>query len=232
LKGWNVWRDAGSQSGSEPDWQAARLAMVAHQIAARGIRDRRLLEALETVPRHAFVPIAERRQSYEDRPLGIGVDQTISQPYIVAWMTDALGLTGGERVLEIGTGSGYQTAVLAALGARVYSIEILPELAARAATILGSLGVEGLNLRCGDGSHGWPEEAPFDAILVTAAPLCVPQALFDQLRPGGRLVAPEGGAETQTLVRWVRGPHGFERQALGTVRFVPMTGDALRSVGE
>ena len=211
---------------SDP-WVAARTAMVRDQIEARGIRDPRLLDALRRVERHRFVPPSVAPRVYEDRALGIGYDQTISQPYIVAFMTDALRLEGHERVLEVGTGSGYQAAVLAALCAEVCSIEIVEPLARRAATTLREVGVTNVQLRIGDGYAGWPDRAPFDAIIVTAAPDHVPPRLLEQLRVGGRLVLPVGGAE-QELRRVTRTAQGYETETLIPVRFVPMTGEAQR----
>ena len=183
--------------GAQADAGAAvaRRQMVEEQLASRDITDRRVLAAMGKVPRHLFVPAAQRSQAYADYPLPIGEGQTISQPYIVAVMTQFLGLEGGEKVLEVGTGSGYQAAVLAELGARVYSIEINPVLAGRAARTLEEAGYGHVRVKSGDGFFGWPEEAPFDAIIVTAAPETVPPALFEQLKEGGRLVIPLGRAD-------------------------------------
>jgi protein-L-isoaspartate(D-aspartate) O-methyltransferase len=214
-------RDAEEEDGR---YRRARAAMVERQIAARGIRDRRVLDAMQRVPRHLFVPADERGAAYADRPLPIGSGQTISQPYIVALMSEVLELRGEERVLEIGTGSGYQAAVLAELAREVYSIEIVPELAERARQALAATGYGRVQVRTGDGSHGWPEAAPFDAIIGTAAPEEVPPALLDQLKPGGRLVLPVGPDEDQVLVRIVRTDSTFTRETLAPVRFVPMTG--------
>jgi protein-L-isoaspartate(D-aspartate) O-methyltransferase len=193
-----------------------------------GIRDGRVLRAFEQVPRQLFVPPALADEAESDRPLPIGHGQTISQPFIVAFMTEALRLTGDERVLEVGTGSGYQTAILARLAREVYSVEIVPELSERAGEVLHSLGVENVELRVGDGRAGWPEEAPFDAIVVTAAPAAVPEALVGQLAPGGRLVIPVGAdPELQDLVLVVRGGNGVTTTTrLLAVRFVPLTGGA------
>ncbi len=218
---------ASGSSDAERDkrFEHERQAMVEEQIVARGIDDARVLAAMRQVPRHEFVPPDVRASAYEDRPLPIGWQQTISQPYIVAMMTAALDLQGHERVLEIGTGSGYQAAVLAAIVPEVCSIEILPELAAQARVTLERLGLERVRLRTGDGFRGWPERAPFAAIVVTASPLQVPQPLLEQLAPGGRMVLPVGG-EQQLLLRITRGPSGFESDTLAAVRFVPMTGEA------
>ncbi len=198
-----------------------RVRMVRDQIERRGVVDPRVLRAMESVPRHLFVPEAFRRSAYEDAPLPIGEGQTISQPYIVAFMSEAIRPMETDCVLEIGTGSGYQTAVLAHLVRQVFTIEVRPDLAEAARARLEDLGFRNVRLRVGDGHEGWPEEAPFDAILVTAAPREAPQALFDQLAVGGRLVIPLGTLE-QSLVRVTRGPGGFEREVLLPVRFVPL----------
>ncbi|MBM4372451.1 MAG: protein-L-isoaspartate(D-aspartate) O-methyltransferase [Deltaproteobacteria bacterium] len=199
--------------------------MVAEQLEARDITDPRVLQAMRRVPRHLFVPEPLRDQAFGDHPLPIGHQQTISQPYIVASMTQALEIQPGHRVLEIGTGSGYQAAVLAELGAQVFSIEIVAPLAARARETLASLGLDGIRLRTGDGWAGWPEEAPFDRIMLTAAPEDVPPPLLEQLAPGGLLIAPLGRG-TQDLVLVRRTETGWERKVLYGVRFVPMTGRA------
>jgi protein-L-isoaspartate(D-aspartate) O-methyltransferase len=202
-----------------------RLRMVETQIAARGVTDERVLLAMRKVPRHRFVPADVRAQAYSDHPLPIGYQQTISQPYIVAFMSEALQLDGTEKVLEIGTGSGYQAAVLARLAADVYSIEIVPELADRAKKTLRSEGFDRVHLRTGDGYRGWPEAAPFDAIMLTAAPDHVPEPLLEQLAVGGRLILPVGRG-FQQLVLIEKTESGIERHALAPVRFVPMTGEA------
>ena len=199
--------------------------MVEVQIVARGVSDPAVIEAMRTVPRHRFVPENLRDQGYGDHPLPIGHGQTISQPVVVAAMSDALDLGPGDRVLEIGTGSGYQAAVLAAMGLDVYTVEIIPELAASAEATLEELGYE-VTLKTGDGYFGWEEHAPFDAIIVTAAPDHVPQPLVDQLAPGGALVIPIGpvGA-VQTLWRFTKDQSGeIEGLNLGPVMFVPLTG--------
>lgn len=203
------------------DFQKDREAMVHLQIAARGVRDRATLKAMRAVPRHEFVPEPLRRYAYQDTPLPIGHDQTISQPYIVAFMTEALELKPTDRVLEIGTGSGYQAAVLAHITPEVYSIEIVEPLAKEAASRLKLLGYESIRLRIGDGYQGWPEAAPFDAIIVTAAPEKIPEALLKQLAVGGRMVVPVGRAD-QVLVRIRRTKDGYKRENLLPVRFVPM----------
>ena len=201
-----------------------RILMVRNQIERRGIRDQAVLRAVQAVPREEFVPAAERSNAYADRPLPIGEGQTISQPYIVALMSSLARIAPGLRVLEIGTGSGYQAAVLAELGAEVWSIELLPGIGARAETTLRGLGYEGIHLRVGDGYLGWPEAAPFDRIVVTAAPPEIPEALLDQLAPGGRLVAPVGPDPwSQRLVVATRNEDGeVEIQDHGGVAFVPM----------
>jgi protein-L-isoaspartate(D-aspartate) O-methyltransferase len=198
--------------------------MVAFQLQARDIVDPVVLEVMGRVPRHLYVPEAMRASAYEDRPLPIGEGQTISQPYIVAYMTQALDLEPGDRVLEIGTGSGYQAAVLAEIVQEVYTIEIVPVLARKAGALLSRLGYENVHVRTGNGYFGWPQEAPFDAIIVTAAPGHVPQALVDQLADGAVLVLPVG-EENQELVRIRSGTAGEKVvERLLPVRFVPMTG--------
>jgi protein-L-isoaspartate(D-aspartate) O-methyltransferase len=201
--------------------------VLATQLERMGIRDRRVLRAVEEVPRRLFVPPPMRSSAEEDRPLPIGHGQTISQPFIVAFMTEALRLGGDERVLEVGTGSGYQTAILSLLAREVFSIEIVPELAARASELLlRTLDLENVRLRVGDGRLGWPEAAPFDGIIVTAAPGAVPDPLREQLAPGGRLVIPVGAdPDFQVLKLLERGDDGVSRETdLLPVRFVPLTG--------
>ena len=212
----------------QPDpTEAARTKMVDETIVARDIKDARVIAAMRKVPRHEFVPDNLRARAYEDAPLAIGFDQTISQPYIVAAMTEAMHVGPGSKVLEIGTGSGYQAAVLAEIGADVYSIEIVEPLGKRTAATLARLGYTKLHLRIGDGYQGWPEAAPFDAIVVTAAPPEVPKPLVDQLTVGGRLVIPVGGQhEDQDLRVITRTASGTTTESLYPVRFVPMTGRA------
>jgi len=212
---------------ADASWKASREAMVRDQIEARGVSDPKVLAAMRKVPRHELVPVSVRAAAYADHPLPIGHDQTISQPYIVAFMTEALALRGDERVLEIGTGSGYQAAVLAEIAKEVYTIEIVPALARRAKGDLARLGYARVVVREGDGYRGWPEHAPFDAIIVTAAPPKIPQPLLDQLKPGGRLVVPVG-TSTQELTRITKAADGFRQEQLLPVRFVPMTGEAQR----
>jgi len=203
----------------------ARKRMVENQIVARGINDRRLIDAMLKVPRHIFVEEAMASQSYSDSALPIGEKQTISQPYMVALMTATLQLTGTEKVLEIGTGSGYQTAILAQLAARVYTIERIRSLALKARKALDSLGFLNVNLRIEDGTGGWEAEAPFDAILVTAGAPDVPQQLIDQLSTGGRLVIPVGTQQDQVLVRLTKETDGaVTRDNLGNCRFVKLIG--------
>lgn len=198
--------------------------MVRQQIESRGVRDHRVLAALRAVPRHRFVPADIRRDAYRDQPLPIGYDQTISQPFIVAYMSEQLRIDSHHRVLEIGTGSGYQSAVLAELAAEVYSIEILSPLAEQADKILAELGYDNIHVRIGDGYQGWPEHAPFDRIILTAAPPELPQALVDQLAPNGRLIAPVGPlGQTQELILVVKSKDGqTSRRTLIPVQFVPM----------
>jgi protein-L-isoaspartate(D-aspartate) O-methyltransferase len=203
--------------------------MVRDQLRARGIDAPRVLAAMEKVPRHLFVAEDLAPHAYEDRPLPIGHGQTISQPYVVAWMTQLAGVQPSERVLEIGTGSGYQAAILAELANDVYSIEIVEPLARQAQQRLADLGYRNVHVRHGDGYRGWPEHAPFDAILVTAAPDHVPQPLLDQLKPGGRLVVPVGERPEQELLVMEKKTDGqMERRSIAPVRFVPMTGEAER----
>jgi protein-L-isoaspartate(D-aspartate) O-methyltransferase len=201
-----------------------RAGLVRYLREERGIREAKVLRAMETVPRHRFVPPDQADHAYENRPLPIGEGQTISSPYIVAFMTEMLELTGDEKVLEIGTGSGYQAAVLAEIVPLVFTIEIRPSLARSAEARLEEMGYEGVRVRCGDGYRGWPEEAPFDAIIVTAAPEEIPQALVDQLAVGGRLVVPVGPqSDHQELILLRRGQDGsIGREAVLPVRFVPM----------
>ncbi|MFO0564974.1 MAG: protein-L-isoaspartate(D-aspartate) O-methyltransferase [Polyangiaceae bacterium] len=220
----------------EPDWDAQRQAMVRDDIEARGVRDPRVLAALRRVPRHAFVPAPYTRQAYTDQPLPIGFGQTISQPYVVAFMTEAVAPQAADRCLEIGTGSGYQAAVLAELCAKVFSIEYLPELAELGKRQLRAQGYgpDRVELFTGDGYQGWPEAAPFQVIVVTAAPSRVPAPLLDQLAVGGRLIAPVGpdsGPQRLELWRRVesgRGEGAFVHEELADVRFVPFLGEAAR----
>jgi protein-L-isoaspartate(D-aspartate) O-methyltransferase len=210
-------------TAEEAAFEAARTRMVRDQILARGIKDDRVLQAMARVPRHEFVPASHRARAYEDGPLPIGHGQTISQPYIVAFMTAALDPKPTDRVLEIGTGSGYQAAVLSRLVAEVYSIEIVEPLARRAEVDLKRLGYLNVKVRLGDGTLGWPGAAPFDAVIVTCAPERVPGALVDQLKVGGRMIVPVGPTDgVQELYLLRKHPDGMETQAVLSVRFVPM----------
>lgn len=201
----------------------SRRRMVHEQIAARGIKNPRVLEAMARVPRHEFVPADQRSRSYEDGPLPIGHGQTISQPYIVAFMSETLDPRPTDRVLEIGTGSGYQAAVLSVLVNEIYSIELVKPLAQRAEADLKRLGYLNVRVRCGDGYLGWPEAAPFDAVIVTCAPEEVPQALLAQLKTGGRMIIPVGQQSgAQELYVLEKKPHGLTTRAVLPVRFVPM----------
>lgn len=202
-----------------------RERMVREDLAGRGIVDKRVLEAMRTVPRHLFVPQKYRHQAYADSPLPIGSNQTISQPYIVALMTQLLRLQGGERVLEVGTGSGYQAAVLALLAGEVHTVERHSRLAEIARQRLGRLSYENAHVHIGDGSRGWPPAAPYDGILVTAAAPRVPAMLLEQLATGGRLVIPVGGPKGQVLERWTRFEDHFQDEAIAPVAFVPLLGE-------
>ena len=208
-----------------PEFTKERLAMVAEQLRRRGIRDERVLAAMAKVPRHLFVPSGSQSEAYEDRPLPIGDGQTISQPYMVAIMTQSLNLTGGEKVLEIGTGSGYQTAVLAELAREVFTVERLFALYQKAEIRLRNLGYENIHCRLGDGSIGWPEKAPFDGLLVTAGAPEVPEALKSQLAEGGRLVIPVGSRYSQSLLKIERVGGRFETEDITGCVFVPLVGE-------
>lgn len=199
--------------------------MVETQLIPRGIKDKRVIEAMLTVPRHLFVPEeALWSQAYSDFPLPIGEGQTISQPYIVAFMTEALELKGDEKVLEIGTGSGYQTAILSMLAEKVYSVERIAILAARARKVLDLIGCSNVVIRIADGTLGWPAEAPFDAILTTAAAPDIPKCYIEQLKVGGRLVIPVGDEYSQTLVKIIKTEKGIIKQEMGGCRFVKLIG--------
>ncbi|MBW2418454.1 MAG: protein-L-isoaspartate(D-aspartate) O-methyltransferase [Deltaproteobacteria bacterium] len=216
---------ASDESGDAYTRQRER--MVTRQLEARGLSDPRVLAAMRKVPRHEFVPEHLRRHAYEDHPLPIGKGQTISQPYIVGVMSELARLDASAKVLEIGTGSGYQAAVLGELAAEVFTIEIVEELAASADATLDRLGYTGIHVRQGDGYAGWPEEAPFDAVVVTAAPPRIPQPLIDQLKVGGRLVIPVGNWD-QSLEVHEKTSTGIERKVIFPVRFVPMVGDVQK----
>lgn len=208
-----------------PDFAAARAAMVREQLAARGIRDQRVLAAFLAVPRERFLAPELASRAYEDTALPISAGQTISQPYMVATMTEALALRGDERVLEIGTGSGYQAALLSRLARRVYTVERHRELSERAQLVCHELGYANLAFRLLDGGQGWPEEAPFDAILVTAGARRVPSDLLAQLGLCGRMVVPVGPDEMQTLLLLCKGPEGIQETPITPCRFVPYIGE-------
>ena len=210
----------------ETEYEILRRVMVEEQLARRGIRDERVLEAMRRVPRHEFVPEEKRVAAYSDQPLAIGGGQTISQPYIVAAMSEALELTSGDRVLEVGTGSGYQAAVLARLAREVYSIEIHPLHAEASAQRLARMGYGNVHVRGGDGARGWPEQAPFDAIMVTAAAPQIPPLLEEQLAEGGRMIVPVGDEREQQLIRIRKLAGGrIAQDGLSYCRFVPLRGE-------
>ncbi len=209
----------------ENNFDRARERMVKHQLRGRDIKDARVLDAMGTVPRHLFVPPDKRRLAYADGPLPIGERQTISQPYIVALMTQLLELKGGETVLEVGTGSGYQASVLACLSKWVYTVERIPMLAKRAQETLKQLGVDNVEVLIRDGSRGLPEHAPFGAIIVTAGAPKVPESLKSQLADGAHLVVPVGGQGGQILERWTRRGKDFDSDHIAPVAFVPLVGD-------
>lgn len=223
LTQWSMEMDAADMNTATP-FEAERQQMVENQLRRRGIHDERVLEAMLAVPRHEFVPEAQRRLAYADRALPIGAWETISQPYIVAVMTQAADVHPGDRVLEIGTGAGYQAAILAYLGAQVFTIERNPELAEEAAERLERLGYDDVEVVTGDGSQGYSACAPYDAILVTAASPRAPQALVDQLAGGGRLVIPVGGRNEQQLEVIVKTDSEISRQTLDSCQFVPLLG--------
>lgn len=204
-------------------FEKIRIKMVAEQIETRGVKDLRVLAAMRKVPRHLFVPPEEKGEAYIDDPLPIGLEQTISQPFIVAVMSELLVLKPKDRVLEIGTGSGYQTAILAELVSEVYSLEIIPELAERAADLLTSLGYTNVWIKASDGYEGWVELSPFDAIIVTACALELPPPLLTQLKMAGRLVAPLGTSQEQYLYLFIKTEEGIVKKKSVPVRFVPLT---------
>jgi len=225
--GW-PWGCGGAPAADDSQhWAKARAEMVRTQIEARGVKDPNVLAAMRSVPRHLFVPSEWRSQAYADHPLPIGEGQTISQPYIVGLMSELLGVGAGDRVLEIGTGSGYQAAVLAAMGCEVYTIEIRPSLAQEAQARLAQMGATNVHVRSGDGYQGWPEAAPFAGIIVTAAPDRIPEPLLEQLAPGGSMVIPVGSFYQQLKVI-TRTESGFKERDVIPVRFVPMTGEVER----
>jgi protein-L-isoaspartate(D-aspartate) O-methyltransferase len=216
---------SGKQQKENEAFERARQEMVRWQIQARGISDKRVLSAMRAVPRHRFVPGHMLGAAYRDAPLPIGQGQTISQPYIVAYMTDRLGLVGSERVLEIGTGSGYQAAILSLLAKEVITVERLPALSREAKALLDELGYDNVRVKVGDGTLGWPENAPYDAIVVTAAAPQVPAPLQWQLADGGSLLAPVGPRWSQQLVRVRREGETFQTEMLLSVAFVPLIGE-------
>ena len=217
-----VARDVAAPVQRDEELARQRRDMVATQLRSRGIRDARVLDAMSRVPRHRFVLEQDVSVAYGDHPIPIGLGQTISQPYIVAFMTEALAIAPGHKVLEIGTGSGYQAAILGELAREVYTVEIVPELADRGKRVLTELGYKNVHVRAGDGYDGWPEHAPFDSVIVTAAPDHVPQPLVDQLKVGGRLVVPVG-RDTQELLVFTRTADGLREESRLPVRFVPLT---------
>ncbi len=212
----------GRDKGRRDSHLLDRIRMVETQIQARGIRDERVLQAMIKVPRERFLPSELVSLAFEDSPVSIGSGQTISQPYIVALMTELLRLTGKERVLEVGTGSGYQCAILAELAAEVFTVEIVPSLAARSRRILEELGYTNIHFRTGSGFEPWPEEAPFDRIILTAAPKELPQSLLEQCRIGGRIVAPVGSGQQWLMVYDRQKDGNFLKTKVIPVRFVPM----------
>ena len=215
---------------TQEEFAQQREQMVETQLKSRDIRNERVLEAMKKVPRHLFMPASVRQYAYVDSPVPIGLRQTISQPYIVALMTQTVDPKPGDRSLEVGTGSGYQAAVLGELVQEVYTIEIIPDLAERAAKALAESGYDNVEVRQGDGYQGWPEKAPFDIILITAAPEEIPQPLIDQLAEGGKLVVPVGPqGEVQTLTLVTKEKGEVKRAYITDVRFVPMTGEVQQA---
>lgn len=206
----------------KPEYATWRRKMVEEQLEQRGITSRKVLDAMRKIERHRFVPEELRDKAYEDYPLPIGAGQTISQPYIVAFMTEALDIKPTDRILEIGTGSGYQAAILGELGKEVYTIEIVPSLSEKSESLLQSLGYKNVHVKMGDGYLGWPEQAPFDVVIVTCSPSHVPQALQEQLKEGGRMIIPVGERYTQELVLLKKKSGKLTRQSRMSVLFVPM----------
>jgi protein-L-isoaspartate(D-aspartate) O-methyltransferase len=206
-------------------YERERLQMVQKQILSRGIKNERVIKAFEKVERHLFVPDEQLKYAYQDRPLPIGLGQTISQPYIVALMTELLNLKGTEKVLEIGTGSGYQAAILGEVVKEVHSVERHEDLAERASSLITSLGYTNIHVHVGDGSNGWPDKAPYDAVLVTAAAPSVPEPLKEQLAENGRLVIPVGKPGVQSLEVWQKKDGEFEQEWIAQVAFVPLLGE-------
>ncbi len=213
---------AGPVNNYSDKYEKVRQRMVRDQVVARGIKDQKVIQAMLNVPRHMFVPANYERMAYEDRPLPIGAGQTISQPYIVALMTETLELTKNMKVLEIGTGSGYQSAILAEIVNEVYTIEIIESLGKKAQNLLSDLGYDNTHVKIGDGYKGWPEKAPFDAIIVTCAPTDVPQPLEEQLKEGGKMIIPVGGSIVQELALLEKKSGKLKKKIVAPVRFVPM----------
>jgi protein-L-isoaspartate(D-aspartate) O-methyltransferase len=205
-------------------YEEARDRMVQDQLVSRGIKDPRVLASMSKVPRHLFVSEELRDRAYGDHPLAIGNDQTISQPYMVALMVEALGLKGEERVLEVGTGSGYEAAILAELCGQLFTVELVEELALRARARLDNLGYRNVSIQVGDGTLGWEQHAPFDAVVISAGAPCIPRPLLEQLRPGGCLLLPMGEEALQSLVRIRKGSEGLTEDYLGECRFVKLMG--------
>jgi len=233
LSSFIICKDSNNQKIEQQDlpaqhekYEQLRYNMVENQIVSRGVTDNLVLKAMRSVPRHKFVPVSLQGYAYEDYPLPIGEEQTISQPYIVALMTELLMLKGNEKVMEIGTGSGYQAAVLAEIVDSVYTIEIIPSLAEQSKVRLQKMGYKNIHVRCGDGYKGWKEKSPFDGIIVTAAPRHVPQPLLEQLKSGGRLVIPVGEFYQELLLITKTRTGEIKQQSIIPVRFVPMTGEA------
>jgi protein-L-isoaspartate(D-aspartate) O-methyltransferase len=227
---WTLFSCSGqSDTGANqnPEYERLRKRMVETQLLPRGIADKKVIAAMTKIPRHLFIPAEYRGNAYDDGPQSIGYNQTISQPYIVAIMTELLHIDSGSNVLEIGTGSGYQAAVLGEIAKAVYSIEIIPELSHKAALLLDSLKYKNIHVKAGDGYLGWPEEAPFDAIIVTAAAPKIPQPLIDQLKVGGKMVIPVG-EYNQELYLLTKNEDGVVKKAVIPVRFVPMTGEVQK----
>ena len=218
-----------NSGGITNKYERLRYDMVRTQIERRGVKDEQVLNAMRNVPRHKFVPTSLKEYAYRDQPLPIGANQTISQPYIVAYMTEALEPSKEDKVLEIGTGSAYQAAVLAEIVNEVYTIEIIPELAEQAQKQLQQMKYSNVHVRCADGYKGWPEEAPFDGIIVTAAPDHIPQPLIEQLKPGGRMIIPVGSGYQELILITKSDDGKIKKQTLLPVRFVPMTGQAEKN---